>query len=134
MLQKLDSCVSATAEDSDDDDFSVLVEHRCLVDEDPRSLVMVKDLLNLPRKLTSTIMTHPVITTFVEQRWQRTKNFFLLAFFLYLVFVILFSAFLSLMYTKNNEADNFIRIPVQPLCAQRVGRALAPRCCYVLVL
>lgn len=113
MLQKLDSCVTATAEDSDDDDFSVVVEHRCLVDEDPRSLVMVRDLLNLPRKLTSTIMTHPVITTFVEQRWQRTKNFFLLAFFLYLVFVILFSAFLSLMYTKNNEADNFIRIPVQ---------------------
>ena len=113
MLQKLDSCVTATAEDSDDDDFSVVVEHRCLVDEDPRSLVMVRDLLNLPRKLTSSIMTHPVITTFVEQRWQRTKNFFLLAFFLYLVFVILFSAFLSLMYTKNNEAVNFIRIPVQ---------------------
>merc|ERR1719412_3044035 len=76
-------------------------------------VMMVKDLLNLPRKLTSTIMTHPVITTFVEQRWQRTKNFFLLAFFLYLVFGILFSAFLSLMYSKNNEADNFIRIPVQ---------------------
>ena len=38
---------------------------------------------------------------------------FLLSFVLYLTFVLLFSVFLSMMYTRNNDEDNLIRIPVE---------------------
>lgn len=82
------------------------------MDEDPRNLTLVKDLLNLPRKLTSNILTHPAITTFIERRWARTRPMFILSFVLYLIFLLLYSAFLGMMYTRNND-DNLIRIPVQ---------------------
>merc|ERR1711983_306613 len=48
------------------------------------------------------------------KRWERTKNMFLLSFVLYLIFVALYSVFLSMMYERNQDADdNFIHIPVQ---------------------
>ena len=112
VLEKLNSCVTSSTEDSDDDDFAIRVDHKFLVDEDPRNLTLVKDLLNLPRKLTSNIMTPPAITTFVERRWNRTKPMFVLSFVLYLIFLVLYSTFLGMMYTRNND-DNLIRIPVQ---------------------
>jgi len=114
VLDKLDSCVTTTIDDEDDNDFAVRIDHKYLVDEDPRNLTLVKDLLSLPRKLTSNILCHPVISTFVEKRWERTKNMFLLSFVLYLIFVVLYSVFLSMMYERNQDADdNFIHIPVQ---------------------
>merc|ERR1711936_1370798 len=112
VLAKLDSCVSTSCDDVDDDDFSVVVDHKCLVDEDPRSLVLVKDLMNLPRKRTSPILSHPVITTFIEKKWLRTRWLFLLSFTFYLIFVLLFSTFLWMMYERNNS-DEIIRIPVE---------------------
>lgn len=106
--------MTTSVDDVDDDDFAVRVDHKYLVDEDPRNLILVKDLLGLPRKLTSNILCHPVISTFVEKRWQRTKNMFLLSFVLYLIFVLLFSVFLSMMYDRNKDADlNVIHIPVE---------------------
>ena len=113
VLEKLDSCITTSTEDTDDDDFAIRVDHKFLVDEDPRNLTLVKDLLNLPRKLTSNILTHPAITTFIERRWARTRPMFILSFVLYLVFLLLYSTFLSMMYTRNNDGDNLIRIPVQ---------------------
>jgi len=112
VLEKLDSCITTSTEDTDDDDFAIRVDHKFLVDEDPRNLTLVKDLLNLPRKLTSNILTHPAITTFIERRWARTRPMFILSFVLYLIFLLLYSAFLGMMYTRNND-DNLIRIPVQ---------------------
>lgn len=113
VLEKLDSSVTVTSENEDDDDFAVQIDHKYLVDEDPRNLILIKDLLNLPRKLTSNILSHPVVETFIQRRWNRTKNMFLLSFVLYLTFVLLFSVFLSMMYTRNNDEDNLIRIPVE---------------------
>jgi len=113
VLEKLDAGVTATSENDDDDDFAVQIDHKCLVDEDPRNLILIKDLLNLPRKLTSNILSHPVVSTFIQRRWDRTKNMFLLSFVLYLTFVLLFSTFLGMMYTRYNDDDNFIRIPVE---------------------
>merc|ERR1711936_359209 len=112
VVNKLDTCVSTSGEDVDDDDYHVIVDHNLLVDEDPRSLVLVKDLMNLPRKRTSPILTHPVITTFIEKKWLRTRWLFLLSFTLYLIFVLLFSTFLWMMYERNNN-DQVIRIPVE---------------------
>ena len=113
VLEKLDSCITSSSEDSDDDDFAIRVDHKFLVDEDPRNLTLVKDLLNLPRKLTSNVLTHPAITTFIERRWARTRPIFILSFVLYLIFLLLYSTFLGMMYTRNNDSDNLIRIPVQ---------------------
>merc|ERR1711953_1051722 len=112
VIEKLDSGVSSTCEDVDDEDFAITVDHKCLVDEDTRSLILVKDLLNLPRKRTSSILSHPLLTTFIDKHWMRTRWLFLLSFSLYFIFVILFSLFLGLMYERNNEND-VIRIPVE---------------------
>merc|ERR1711953_191051 len=112
VIEKLDSGVSSTCEDVDDEDFAITVDHRCLVDEDPRSLIMVKDLLNLPRKRTSSVLSHPLLTTFIDKNWLRTRWLFLLSFTLYFIFVILFSLFIGLMYERNNE-HAVIRIPVE---------------------
>merc|ERR1711963_338236 len=112
VLKKLDTCVSTSCDDVDDDDYHVIVDHKRLVDEDPRSLVLVRDLMNLPRKRTSPVLTHPVLTTFIEKKWLRTRWLFLLSFTLYLIFVLLFSTFLWMMYERNNN-DQVIRIPVE---------------------
>merc|ERR1719245_1645514 len=94
VLEKLDSCITTSTEDTDDDDFAIRVDHKFLVDEDPRNLTL------------------PAITTFIERRWARTRPMFILSFVLYLIFLLLYSAFLGMMYTRNND-DNLIRIPVQ---------------------
>jgi len=112
VIEKLDSCVSSSCEDVDDEDFAITVDHKCLVDEDPRSLILVKDLLNLPRKRTGSILSHPLLTTFIDKNWLRTRWLFLLSFTLYFIFVLLFSLFLCLMYERNNE-NEVIRIPVE---------------------
>ena len=65
VLDKLDSCISASGKDEDDDDFAVLVNHKLLLSEDSSNLGLVKDLLVLPRKRTSAVLTHPVVTTFI---------------------------------------------------------------------
>merc|ERR1711953_370140 len=113
VIEKLDSGVSSTCEDVDDEDFAITVDHKCLVDEDPRSLILVRDLLNLPRKRTSSILCHPLLTTFIDQHWLRTRWLFLLSFTLYLIFVLLFTLFLGMMYERNNDPNEVIRIPVE---------------------
>merc|ERR1711892_260527 len=112
VVDKLDSCISASGEDVDDDGYGIIVDHKCLVDEDTRSMVAIKDLLHLPNKITTKVLSHPVIMTFIEKRWLRTRWTFLISFALYLTFVLLFSSFLWLMYERYGENDK-IRIPVK---------------------
>jgi hypothetical protein len=110
--EKLDACVTASGDDSDDDGYAVGVDHRYLVDEDPRNMVLVKDLLQLPKETSTKVLSHPVITTFIEKRWSQTRWSFLVSFSLYLVFVLLFSSFLWLMYERYEEHEQ-IRIEVE---------------------
>ena len=114
VVSKLDSCVSATGEDVDDDEYGIIVDHKYLVDEDPRSMVVIKDLLHLPHEISAKVLSHPVITTFIEKRWLRTRWTFLISFTLYLIFVLFFSSFLWLMYEtyEKNDKNDTIRIPV----------------------
>merc|ERR1712013_755055 len=74
-VEKLDSCVIANA-----DNYAVSVDHRYLVDEDPRSMALVKDLLQLPKEISTKVLSHPVITTFIERRWSQTRWSFLVSF------------------------------------------------------
>merc|ERR1719244_1035413 len=111
-VEKLDSCVIATGDDADADNYAVSVDHRYLVDEDPRSMVLVKDLLQLPKEISTKVLSHPVITTFIERRWSQTRWSFLVSFVMYLTFVLLFSSFLWLMYERYGEQDQ-IRIEVE---------------------
>ena len=114
VVSKLDSCVSATGEDVDDDEYGIIVDHKYLVDKDPRSMVVIKDLLHLPHEISTKVLSHPVITTFIEKRWLRTRWTFLISFTLYLIFVLFFSSFLWLMYEtyEKNDKNDTIRIPV----------------------
>ena len=112
VIDKLNSCIAANGDDVDNDDFAVVVDHRHLVDEDQRSMVLIKDLLLLPKKISTKVLSHPVITTFIEKRWMQTRWSFLISFTLYLSFVLLFSSFLWLMFERYGEND-LVRIPVK---------------------
>ena len=116
VLEKLDSCVSTTSEDPDDEDWAVTVSHRCLVDEDARSMTVVNDLLQLPNKIATTVLRHPVIKTFIERRWKRTRSIFLVSFFLYLLFVLLFSSFVGLMYQRDGLDTQTVKVKLPAKC------------------
>ena len=78
-------------------------------------MTIVNDLLNLPRKISikvtyqtlftysnhSQVLGHPVIKTFIEKRWKRTRFLFLISFILYVLFVLLLSSFIYLMYERD---------------------------------
>ena len=112
VLEKLDSSVTTSSDNVDDEDYAILVDQRCLVDENPRNLQLLIDLMNLPRKKTCSIISHPVISTFIEDKWIKSRKFFLVFLVLYLAFVLLFSGFLWMMYERNNKEDA-VRIPVE---------------------
>jgi len=116
VLDKLDSCVTTSGEDQNDDDWGVVVNHRCLVDEDPRSMTIVNDLLNLPRKISIKVLGHPVIKTFIEKRWKRTRFLFLISFILYVLFVLLLSSFIYLMYQRDVHDIQTIKVQLPVKC------------------
>jgi hypothetical protein len=64
-------------------------------------MVVIRDLLHLPKKISTKVLSYPVITTFIEKRWMRTRWTFLISFALYLTFVLLFSSSLFLKYPKG---------------------------------
>ena len=112
VVEKLDSCIGVNGNDVDDANFAIVVDHHCLVDEDPRNMVLITDLLHLPKNISTKVLSHPVITTFIEKKWLQTRWTFGISFTLYLLFVLLFSSFLWLMYERYGEND-IIRIPVK---------------------
>jgi len=117
VLDKLDTCVSTSSEDPDDEDWAVTVSHRYLVDEDPRSMTVVNDLLHLPSdKIATKVLRHPVIKTFIERRWKRTRSIFLVSFFLYLLFVVLFSSFVALMYGRDGKDVETVKVKLPAKC------------------
>jgi len=117
VLGKLDSCVSTTSEDPDDEDWAVTVSHRCLVDEDQRSMTVVNDLLHLHNdKIATKVLRHPVIKTFIERRWKKTRSIFLVSFFLYLLFVLLFSSFVWLMYQRDGLDTETVKVKLPAKC------------------
>ena len=112
VLDKLDSCVTATKEDVDDSEFAIVVDHNCLVNNNPKNMVLIKDLLYLPKGISTKVLGHPVITTFIEKKWLQTRWSYMISFTIYLLFVLLFSSFLWLMYERYEE-NEIIRIPVK---------------------
>jgi len=116
VLDKLDACISTTGDDPDDDDWAVTVSHRCLVDEDQRSMTVVNDLLHLPNKIAAKVLRHPVVKTFIERRWKRTRSIFLVSFFLYLTFVLLFSSFVWLMYQRDGRDVETVKVQLPAKC------------------
>jgi len=129
VLDKLDACVTTSGEDQNDDDWGVVVNHRCLVDEDPRSMTIVNDLLNLPRKISIKVLGHPVIKTFIEKRWKRTRFLFLISFILYVLFVLLLSSFIYLMYERDVHDIQTIKVQLPVKCdkLRAVGSNPKPR-------
>ena len=112
VMERLDDCISTNKANVDDEDYAVTVEHNHLVDEDSKSVSIIKDLLTLVhRKRLTKLLHHPVFVTFIQRRWAKTRWMFLVTFFLYLFFVILFSSFLGMMYTRSIPTP--IRIPVK---------------------
>lgn len=101
VLQKLDTCVGTTNDDPNSANYSVLIDQKCLVGDDPRSLSMLGDLLSFPRDATVRILEHPVITTFVKRRWPALL--FGVMSGIYILFVLNFSAFLLLMFSSSGS-------------------------------
>ena len=87
------------------------------MDEDSRSMTVVNDLLHLPsNKIATKVLRHPVIKTFIERRWKRTRSIFLVSFFLYLLFVLLFSSFCWLMYQRDGLDTEIVKVKLPAKC------------------
>ena len=81
------------------------------MDEDQRSMTVVNDLLHLHNdKIATKVLRHPVIKTFIERRWKKTRSIFLVSFFLYLLFVLLFSSFVWLMYQRDGLDTETVKV------------------------
>ena len=103
-LQKLDSAVATEENEDDPDDPSVWIEHEGLVDEKYSTNNILKDILTFKRSKTSRILHHPVMETFIKQRWKRTKWIFITSLCLYLIFLILYSTFLGLLFFREAQS------------------------------
>ena len=44
-----------------------------------------------------------MVVTFIQQRWTKSKSIFLAAFFSYLLFLLVFSTFLGMMYLRQSK-------------------------------
>ena len=99
VLEKLDASVGTTNDDPNSSDYAVLIDQKTLVDEDPRSLALMTDLLSLPRDFTQEILDHPVLTTFVKRKWPKLMFFIMTTF--YFLFVVAFTLFLLFMFTTK---------------------------------
>ena len=104
-LQKLDSAVATEENEDDPDDPSVWIEHEGLVDEKYSTNNILKDILTFKRSKTSRILHHPVMETFIKQRWKRTKWIFITSLCLYLIFLILYSTFLGLLFFLRHSPE-----------------------------
>jgi hypothetical protein len=111
VLDKLDTCIAPTGDDENDQEYSIMIDNRNLVDGKKHGINLVKDLLDLPQDKSSPLLHHPVITTFIQYKWSRVWWTLLISSFLYLAFVIYFSIYLWMMYARYSQAD-LIRIPV----------------------
>ena len=103
IMKKLDACVSTTTDDVDSVQFAIKIDHKFLVDEDPRSLKVLRDLLlfDRTREFCQEIFKHPVVVTFIERRWP--KLWFYVTAFIYLVFVLNFTFFSVAMFTPYDD-------------------------------
>jgi len=114
VLDKLDTCVSTTGDDQNQEDWAVVFDHSCLVKG--CNVSVIKDLLDLPERISGKVLSHPVIRTFIESRWQKTRFTFVFSFLLYLSFVLLFSSFIWLMYQRDGFDVNTIKVMLPERC------------------
>ena len=107
VFQKLDSQIllaHGDDRDSEDiDDKNVCVNFHDLVHKGSKMDNILKDLLDLPLDRIVGVLDHPVMMLFIEKRWQKTKWMFCLSFMIYLIFLMMFSTFLGLMYFRKPE-------------------------------
>ena len=108
VREKLNTYISTSGKDKNAADFAIVVDHSGLVDEDIKGLVLLRDLLDLPRnKMSDRIMSHPVITTFIFKRWP--KWLFIAMAAVYVFFVIFYSFYVLFLFTINpkfNDAND----------------------------
>ena len=107
VLEKLDACVSTTHDDPDNKDYGAAIDYRYLVEDDVRNILILKDILELPRSATTDIMDHPVITTFISRRWP--MKMFAGMGLVYVFFVLSFTAYLLFNFTKYHDEENPLR-------------------------
>lgn len=56
---------------------------------------VIKDMIDLKTPATRALLTHPVIETYLSIKWRKWKKLFLVQFLIYLLFLIVYSAFLG---------------------------------------
>jgi len=114
---KLNACISTTNQDEDSQDYAVIVDISKLVpEEDRRNLNIIEDLLQLPRRACRTVLHHPVVTSYIQHRWHRTRWVFLVSFLLYLSFTLLFSSYLGMMYWRHGFQTQQIQVNFPKTC------------------
>jgi hypothetical protein len=59
-------------------------------------------MIDYKTPMTRALLTHPVIETFLNIKWQKVKKYFFLNFLLYLSFLLMYSLFLANIFYRND--------------------------------
>ena len=94
----LDNCVHRGGhEDINSKDSYLKVNFVTLTSKDPsrKSIQVIKDMTDVKSPATRALLTHPVIETFLNNRWRRWKKYFMGTFIIYMLFLVTYSVFLG---------------------------------------
>ena len=101
VLEKLDQCIKTTHRDPNNEDYSVAIDYRYLVDDDSRNFYLLKDILEANRDATVDIMDQPVITTFTSRRWPKALFYTMAT--IYLMFVLTLTVYLLFTFSHQGS-------------------------------
>ncbi len=73
----------------------ISINFRPLLSSKRTSSQVIRDMINYKSPATRALLTHPVIETFLNIKWNRWKRIFLFQFIVYLLFLVVYSVFLG---------------------------------------
>ena len=101
VSQKLDECVTTNNLDSSDPDYKLQIDFSRLVgQEGSMNSDILRDILCIKHDAAEKLLLHPVLETFVNLKWKKTKKFFFLNFLIYFMFLLSFSLFLGNIFYR----------------------------------
>merc|ERR1719244_63618 len=106
--KELDKDIKTTNYSEDSLKYGVEIDFEGIISENSNyQTTVINDLLdlrikNLPNheETFSDLLTHPVISTFILAKWEKAKWYFYLESFLFILFLICYSAYISILFYR----------------------------------
>ena len=121
MKRELDIHVNATCRDEDSIHYAIEIDFEGIFcEESPKQSTVVKDLLELQmvkrnnsNKAIQSLLTHPLIATFIALKWEKTKWYFYTTSVIFIIFLALYSSIVTYFF---NRPELYCRYTIQILC------------------